>query len=182
MGFKVIKDLKLAPVLMILIGVVLRLLPHPPNFAPITAIALFSGVYLPKKFAFVLPISALFISDLSIGFYGLDMISVYGSFLLIGLIGLWLKPHKNPLLIFGATLFSSTLFYLLTNLAVWANPVSTYSKDLTGLLQSYISAIPFYKNTLLGDIFYTATFIGGFELIKKYAKTRLSSKLYKLVF
>src|SRR3989344_8992118 len=97
-------NLKLAPILIILFAVMMRLMPHPANFAPIAALGLFGGVYLPKKYAFILPLIALFLSDLIIGFYGLEMLYVYGSFLLIGLIGLIIRNKKNIFTIVGGSL------------------------------------------------------------------------------
>src|SRR5438309_525724 len=84
----------MSPLLIICFGVVLRLLPHPPNFTPIAAIALFGGVYLNKKYALVIPVIAMFISDIFIGFHA-SMPFVYTSFLISGLIGLWLRTHKT---------------------------------------------------------------------------------------
>lgn len=175
-------DLKIAPVLMIVFAVLMRLLPHPPNFAPIAALALFGGVYLPKRWAFILPIVALLISDYFIGFYGTTMLFVYGSFLLTGLIGLWLKKHKNITAVVGASIVSSLFFYLITNFGVWVDPASWYSKDLLGLIDSYIMAIPFFRHTLLGDLFYTGVFFGSFELAQVLGKKYLPQKLFKLAF
>lgn len=174
--------IKIVPALIILFGILARLIPHPANFAPITAIALFSGVYLPKKYAFILPIGVLFLSDLFIGFYGATMLFVYGSFILSGLIGLWLKNHKNLFTILGSSFFASILFYLITNFAVWLYPHSFYTKDLSGLLQSYVMAIPFFRNTLLGDLFYIVVFFGGYELAYVLAKHYLSKRLSNMAF
>src|SRR3990167_7839089 len=97
----------------ILAGIVLRFIPHLPNFAPIAAMALFGGVYLNKKYALIIPLLALFLGDIIIGFYNIwIMIAVYGSFALIGLIGLWLKKHKSLPNVFAASIFSSILFFL----------------------------------------------------------------------
>ncbi len=175
-------DMKIFPLFMILIAVLLRLMPHPANVAPITAIALFSGVYLPKRFAFILPIVALLISDYFIGFYGFEMIFVYGSFLISGLIGLWVRSHKGYLGVLGGALLASILFYLITNFGVWADPRSWYSKDIAGLFNCYIAAIPFFRNTLLGDLFYTGLFFGGYELMKNLAKKYLPKSFIKTAF
>jgi len=174
-------NLKLVAIIMIFLGVVARLFPHAPNAAPITALALFGAVYLPKKFAFI-PLIALFISDLFIGFYGITMIYVYSSFLLVGLIGLWLKEEKSIVNTIGAALVSSVLFYLITNFGVWANPQSFYSKDIYGLIESYYFGIPFFRNTLLGDLGYTALFFGGYEIAQILAKKYLPEKVFKLAF
>lgn len=163
----------------VLIATFARLLPHLPNFAPIAATALFGSVYLNKKYALILPIVAMVISDIFIGFDSLHSRSgVYGSFLLIGLVGLWLRTHKNLKNIIFASFASSLLFFLITNAEVWAFS-GMYTKDLPGLLRSYLMGIPFFRNTLLSDIFYTGVFFGSYELstiyLKKYnLKTILS--------
>jgi hypothetical protein len=91
---------------------------------------------------------------------------VYGSFLLTSLIGMWLKNHKSAKNILSATLFSSILFFLITNFGVWVQGI--YARDINGLWQSYVMGIPFFKNTLLGDLFYTGVFFGGFEFAKTF--------------
>jgi hypothetical protein len=150
----------------IVAAVILRLMPHLPNFAPIAALALFGGTYLNKKYALGVPILAMLISDYLIGFYNpWIMLSVYGSFVLIGLIGLWLKKHKTIPNVLGASIFGSIIFFLITNFAVWAVPHSMYPHNLQGLLQSYIMGLPFLKNTLAGDLFYVATMFGLYELV-----------------
>lgn len=174
--------LKLFPLLIILFGIASRLLPHLPNFAPITAIALFGGVYLPKKYAFILPLVALFVSDLFLGFYGTTMYYVYGSFILSGLIGLWLRNHKNTATVLGGTLLASILFYLITNFGVWANTASWYTRDFQGLLNSYIAGIPFFRNTLFGDLFFTITFFLSYEIAFRLGVKFLPKKLARVVF
>lgn len=152
----------------ILSGIILRLLPHLPNFAPIAAMALFGGTYLNKKYALIVPLAALLIGDIFIGFYNpWIMLSVYGSFLLIGLIGLWLKNHKTAPNVIGASIFSSMLFFLITNFVVWQVPHSMYTHNLHGLLQSYIMGLPFFRNTLMGDLFYVGAMFGLYEIVLK---------------
>ncbi len=155
----------LGVLVLIIIGVSLRLLPHPPNFAPIAAISLFGGVYLRKKYFLVAPLLAMLISDYFIGFYSLKlMIAVYGSFGIIGLIGLWLRKHKGPGMILSSSLFAALLFYLITNFAVWAF-TPWYPEDLSGLLLSYYMALLFFKNTILGNLFYVTLFFGVYEFV-----------------
>ena len=102
-----------------------------------------------------MPLSALFISDLVLGFYA-HMEIVYLSFALIVCIGLWLQKHRTAPFIAGVALFSSLLFFVTTNFGVWAfEPL--YPKTLTGLLACYTAAIPFFQNTLGGDLLYTAS-------------------------
>lgn len=155
---------KLLPAfILITLGLAARFLPHPANFAPIGAIAIFSGLYLPKKWAVVLPLAAMFFSDIFLGFYAWRiMFSVYGSFVIMGLIGLWVRKNKKLSTVLGGTILGSVIFYLVTNGAVWAFG-SLYSHNLAGLLQSYIMAIPFFRNSLLGDLFYTGVLVGAYE-------------------
>ena len=151
---------------LIIFGAALRFLPHAPNFAPITAIAVFGGAYLSRRSAFVLPLSAMLVSDYFIGFYNpAVMASVYLSFAISCLLGVWLRTRKNIANTLGVTLFASVQFYLLTNFAVWAFG-TLYPKTAAGLLSSYINALPFFRNTLLGDVFYVGALFGIFELVK----------------
>ncbi len=174
-------NLKIVAVSIILFGVLSRLLPHHPNFVPISALSLFAGAYLPKRFVF-LPLLALLISDYFIGFYGTDMIYVYGSFGLIALVGLWLRARKKPLFVIGSALFSSILFFLITNFGVWAPPNNWYPHNFAGLMQSYTMAIPFFRNTLLGDLGYTVLLFGGYELVRILGKKYLAKEVFNLVF
>ena len=154
--------------LLILLGVSSRILPHPANFAPIAAIALFSGIYLPKKFAIMLPMAAMFLSDLIIGSYLWPvMISVYFSFAITGMIGLAIQKDKKISTVVGGALLASIIFFIITNWAVWAFG-TMYTHNFNGLVQSYIMALPFFKNTLLGDLFYTAVLVGVMEAIQYY--------------
>src|SRR4030065_558834 len=114
-------ELLINPTLVIGLAVAARLLPHPPNFAPIAAMALFGGAYLSPRYAILVPLLALLLGDLFIGLYSpLVMISVYGSFVLTGVLGIWLKKRKNPRNLVLAAVGSSLFFFLITNLAVWA--------------------------------------------------------------
>lgn len=158
--------------LLILTAVVLRLVPHVPNFAPVAALALFGGAYLKKKWAIILPILAMLISDYFIGFYSWKvMLSVYLSFVLVGLIGLLVRRHKTLLTVIGGTLAGSVLFYLITNFAVWAFG-AMYPHNFGGLIASYVAAIPFFRGTLLGDFFYVGLLFGSYELVLAYSQKR----------
>lgn len=161
----------LRPRLTVLIAIVLgtalwRLLPHPPNLASVSAVALFGGAYFSdRRLAFLVPLSALFLSDLVLGFYS-HMEVVYASFALIVCIGLWLQTRRTPARIAAAALASSSLFFLTTNFGVWAFS-SLYPKTLAGLAACYVAALPFFQNTLAGDLFFTALLFGGFALLEK---------------
>ena len=133
----------------IAIAMLSRLLPHPPNFAPITGIALFSGAYFSnKRWALLLPLLCLFLTDIFIGFHSL-IIVVYGSFLVISAVSLCLQKIN-----FITVFIASAFFFFTTNFGVW---YLYYPHTLEGFAQCYILAIPFFWNTLAGDLFYTAT-------------------------
>jgi hypothetical protein len=157
-----------APITFIAIGAVARILPHAPNFAPIAAMALFGGTYMTKKQAFALPIVAMVLSDLAIGFDNTYMrLTVYGSFLIMVLIGIWLKKNLKPINIVASSLASSLLFFITTNFAVWGAG-NMYPKTAAGLLQAYFLAIPFFRNTILGDLFYVGSFFGTYYLLQNF--------------
>jgi hypothetical protein len=143
-----------------------RLIPHPYNFTPITAMALFGGAYFSdRRLAFLVPLSAMLASDLFIGLHrGIPV--VYGSFALIVCIGFLLRRRRRLLPIAGATLGSSLLFFFLTNFAVWAAG-ALYPRTLTGLLACFVAAIPFFQNTLLGDAVYSLILFGGFAFAER---------------
>ena len=155
----------LAAVLLLLtLGIITRFLPHPANFTAIGAIAMFGGLYLPKRWAIVGPLLAMFVSDIFIGFYSWPiMLSVYLGFIVMGLIGLFARRNKKISTVIGGTLLGSIIFYLLTNFAVWAFG-TMYAHNFAGLIQSYTMALPFFKNSLMGDMLYTTVLVGGFEL------------------
>jgi hypothetical protein len=155
-------------IVLILFAAFSRLMPHPANFTPVAAIALFSGTYFNKKYMFILPVAAMFISDLILGFHS-TMIWVYGSFVLISFIGLWLRSRKKVGYVIGTALFSSILFFVLTNLGVWLT--GYYGLTFNGLIECYTMAIPFFRNSLTGDIFYVAVLFGIYELVSRYSKS-----------
>ncbi|MBI4092313.1 MAG: hypothetical protein HY420_00115 [Candidatus Kerfeldbacteria bacterium] len=137
----------------------------PPNVAPIAALAMFGGAYLPGRSAFVLPLMAMLVSDALIGFYTPSiMAAVYLSFAISGLIGLWLRSRKHLGNVVVGSLVGSVVFFLLTNAAVWAFG-TLYSRSGSGLMQSYIAGLPFFRNTVLGDLGFTGLMFGLFELV-----------------
>jgi len=162
-------------ILLVLIGVSLRFLPHPPNFTPILAIALFGGFYFTRKIALILPIAAMVITDVFIGYYEIKLMAiVYGSFLLCVVLGFWLKKHKKWYTILGSSLLAAIIFFLLTNFAVWAF-TPWYAKTFSGLIQCYFMALPFFKNTLLGNLFYVTIFFGVYETVEILIKSKFTT-------
>ena len=152
---------------MILAAAASRLIPHPPNVASVTAVALFGGAYLSdRRLAFLVPLTALFLSDLVLGFYS-HMWVVYGSFALVVCVGFLLRIRRGPIAIAGAALASSILFFVITNFGVWVFG-SLYPKTMQGLLGCYLAAIPFFQNTLMGDAVYSTVLFGGFALAERW--------------
>ena len=151
---------------MILAAALSRLIPHPPNLASVSAVALFGGAYLAdKRVAFLLPLAALFLSDLVLGFYR-HMEIVYLSFAVIVGIGRLLQNNRSVPRVAGAALASSFVFFVMSNFGVWAFG-SMYPKTFDGLTTCYVAAIPFFWNTLQGDLLYTALLFGGFSLLER---------------
>ena len=151
----------------ILAAAALRLVPHPPNFTPIGAMALFSGAYLGRRgaVALVAPLGALFLSDLVLGFYR-GMPTVYFSVALIVIIGWMALRRVSPIRVGGAAIASSVLFFVLTNFGTWLSS-GFYPRTLAGLEACYIAAIPFFQNTVAGDLFYAAVLFAGFALLER---------------
>ncbi|MCS6770623.1 MAG: hypothetical protein NZ740_01190 [Kiritimatiellae bacterium] len=148
---------------MIAAAAAFRILPHPPNFTPIAAMALFGGAqFADRRTAFAVPLAAMLLSDLALGFHAL-MPVIYGAFALIVCIGIWLRPRRSPAMIAAATLASSVLFFAITNFAVWVSG-TLYPKTIAGLAQCYVAAIPFFGNTVLGDAIFSAALFGGLAL------------------
>lgn len=142
---------------LIILAAGLRLIPHMPNVAPIAALALLSGVTLRRPWSLIVPLVAMLASDIFIGFDTLPItLSVYASFALTVVIGQWLARQKNPMHLLSASFVSSSLFFIITNAAVWQFS-KMYPPTITGLGLSYYYGLPFFRNTLLGDLLWTVT-------------------------
>lgn len=174
---------------LVVIAALSRLIPHPPNMAPIAGMALFGAAYYNKKYwAFIIPIVAMWVSDLVLNnviyahhfdnfvwFYSGSLFT-YGAFALIVLMGtVTMKKINAPSVLFSA-LGASVIFFIISNFGVWlTSPI--YAKSWVGLVACYTAAIPFMQNTLLGDLGYTVVLVGLFELSKVlFPELRISSK------
>ena len=143
-----------------------RLVPHFPNFTPIGAMALFGGAYFGKRgLAFVAPIAAMLLSDAIIGFHS-GILFVYASVALIVLLGQLALSRPTVLRVGAAALTSSVLFFVITNFGTWLLS-GMYPMTLSGLAACYVAAIPFFQNTIAGDLFYSALLFGGFALLER---------------
>ncbi len=137
------------------------------NFSPVAALSLFGAAYLKnKKFAFFVPVAIMFLSDCILGFHS-TMFFTYGSFALISLLGFSIFENKiSSTRVLVASLSASLIFFLVTNFGVWLMQ-SMYAKNMNGLVDCYIAAIPFLKGSLLGDLIFSAALFGAFEWIKQ---------------
>jgi len=167
--------------ILILVAAFSRLLPHPYNFSPIAGMALLGGaVVKDKRLAFIIPLAALFISDLCFslftavpGFYGSSQIINYAAFALIVLLGILLVKKINAKNVIIASLSASVLFFIISNFGTWvmAGGIPPYTADAAGLLDTYILGIPFFGNTLIGDLVYSGVLFGSYSLLQHYVFT-----------
>jgi len=152
---------------MIILAAVLRIVPHPWNFTPIGATALFSRRDVPRSpRRLSLSIIALFAGDLFVGFHRLIPV-VYASFLLSVCIGTGLANRRGILRVGGAVFLGALQFFLVTNFAVWQF-FGTYPHTPTGLAACYIAGLPFFGNAIAGDALYATLFFGTFALAEKF--------------
>ena len=139
--------------LLIVAGVFFRILPHMDNFTPTMAIALFSGAVLPASLALTVPVLVMMASDLFIGLHGLFWL-VWASFLMVVMIGIWVRQKAGLWRAAAGTLASSVLFFFLTNLGVFLFE-NMYPRDWEGFVHCYAMALPFFRNSLASDMVYT---------------------------
>jgi len=149
----------------LIVGAVLaRWIPHPPNFTPIGALALFGGAfYADRRMALALPLLALLLSDLAIGLH-LLMPVVYASFACNVLLGRWLRHHWGVWNLAAVTLLGSIQFYLTTNFACW---LMAYPHTFAGLIDCYVKALPFFRNTVAGDATFVVILFGTVTLAER---------------
>lgn len=164
--------------IIILIGAVLRVVPHAANFAPIGAIALFGGVYLSKRWSLAIPLAAMIVSDFFIGFDSVSSrLTVYGAFALIGLVGMLVAKRKNFATVIGGSLAASAIFFVVTNFAYFY-PTKMYPHNWQGIVAAYTAGIPFVRNTVISDFVYVAAFFGSYELVSLWARKRKQHAAY----
>jgi len=158
---------------LIIVGILLRFVPHAPNFTPVAAIALFSGAYLNKRYAFIVPLVLMITSDLFIGLHNV-VIFTWGAFALITILGLWLKKHRSVLGITAKSLVSAIIFYLVSNFGVWL--MGWYPKTPKGLIDCYVMGLPFIRNFTVATLFYALAFFGLYESVAYFVKDKKLAK------
>jgi hypothetical protein len=153
-------------VFLIFAAALTRLLPHPWNFTAIGAIALFGGSHFSSRWqSMLVPMVALLLTDLILGLYT-GMIYTYGAFALIVILGWTLTEKASAFRIGTCSLVASTLFFVISNLGVWALD-ALYPRTFAGLADCYVMAIPFFGNQILGDLFYSGVIFGAYALLKR---------------
>lgn len=145
--------------LILIFGIPSRIVVHAPNFSPVLSLALFGGIYLKGRQGIWVPLLLMAISDAVIGFHD-TMFFTWGSILLISLIGMWLKEHKNMVNVISASLISSIIFFVVTNFGAF---LTMYSQTYAGLKECYLLAIPFYRSTLASTLVYSVILYAGYE-------------------
>jgi len=163
---------------LIVFAALMRLAPHPWNFTPVAAMALFGGAALRRPlFAFGVPLAALAVSDLFLNslLVGNALAPpnpwVYGSFILIGLLGFGIGSRRGIGTLAAASLGGSILFFILTNLGLWTTGL-LYPRTVAGLAACYAAALPFFANTVAGDLFWNAVLFGGLYAVSRVAGGR----------
>lgn len=158
---------------LIIIGIILRIALHAPNFTPVAAIALFGGMYLSKKYALLIPLVLMMLSDVFVGMHNV-VIFTWGGFVLTALIGLEVRKHKGVLPILSGSLASSLAFYIVSNFGVWL--MGWYPRTFQGLLDCYIMGLPFIRNFVFATLLYTFIFVGIYELAARFIKAKNLTK------
>ena len=156
---------------LIVLSVASRFLSLPPNFSPIMAVALFSGViFANRKLALLIPMAAMLISDIALGLHS-TMVGVYLSFGLIAILGMRIKnvSFKG---VFGSSILAALLFFVITNFAVWC--AGWYGYTFEGLVTCYAMAIPFFRATLASSILYSGLLFGGFYLAARLSVIQMA--------
>jgi hypothetical protein len=159
--------------ILIVCGISYRLLDYPPNFSPLSAIALFAGFYFRNYIYSLITLLVLFISDCFTGFYDYRiMLSVYLCFFVIFFIGRSVKKHYSLKAVIFGSLSGAVLFYLATNFAVWFFG-NWYDKSFSGLIRCFFLALPFFRNTIAGDLFFSGIFFGLYETVLHWNKNQI---------
>ena len=140
---------------LIVLAAVLRVSGNLPyNFTPVAAIALFGGAMLSNRtLGFIAPLAIMLVSDIFIGFHS-SMFAVYAALIGIVLIGQLVRKTPTMLRAFGGAIAGAVLFFLVTNAAAWL-VLPQYTKDLSGLINSYVAGVPFFRGTLMSDLLFT---------------------------
>ena len=163
-------------IILIVLAAITRFIPHPFNFTAVGAMALFSGAnFKDKRYAFLLPVIVMFLTDLFIGFH-FSMLPVYACFAFAVWIGVRIKKNQNILTIAAGSLVSSLIFFFITNLPLWYVDLGLYPVTFQGTMESYRMALPFFRNQVLGDLFYNGILFGVYNFAFIRSRSILNSE------
>lgn len=162
-------------VALITMAVALRLLPHPANFAPVAAVAIFGGAILPRRLAIWVPLMAMMVSDVVIGLHNLVPVT-WGCYALIALASSSFLKKPTLLRGFSLTISSSLFFFVVTNFAVWLWG-DMYARSWAGLTRCFEMALPFFRNTALSDLVYTAALFAAYNLAIRFSHRLARAKI-----
>lgn len=172
---------KVIAVLFLVLAVALRFVPHPVNFAPIGALGLFAGCYLRGRGLWLIPVGAMVVSDwigqlLNLpgsGFYSnISLAFVYGGFALGTLLGMLMRERVGPFSVLSAAVLNATIFFIVSNFGVWLSKLNGYEMSLRGLVECYYMGIPFFGNSVAGDVFYASLFFGLYQAVISFLPAR----------
>ena len=158
---------------LILLSGFIRLIPHPWNFTPLLAACIFSGSKIkPNRLAIFIPLFAIFLGDMIIGFYS-GMVWVYAGYILTISISVYLGKSNSLSSKLLNVVFGSLIFFIISNFGVWISGL-LYPLNFVGFSECYIEAIPFYKNTFFGTILYSWAFFGIAEILERKITSEIS--------
>ncbi len=168
---------------LILIGIISRFLPHPPNMTAVAAVSLFAGAILNSRFvAFILPLVLMYLSDFVINntisriyftnqegliFWSSYMTWVYLAFGITVLIGSYLLKNRSNIKIVGGAIAATLVFWLLSNFGSFLSPISGYPLSFEGAIACYTLAVPFLLNSLIGNLVFSFAIFGTYDLINE---------------
>lgn len=175
------KSAFLIAIILTLVAVLSRIIPHYPNFTALGGIALFSSAYLGRKYLFlIVPILALFLSDLLLNnlyysklypenysgftFIHSESLWVYGGIIVMAVAGVYIIKKVTITRFIGASFIGSILFFLITNFGSWITPTNPLPDNFLGLIATYELGLPFLLNSIGGNVFYGALLIGSYKL------------------
>ena len=161
-------------VLLIILGITTRLIPHLSQFTAVLAVAMFAGMYLSRQHALLISLTVMVITDVILGFHD-TMLYTYGSMAVIVLLGGWLKGRKNFFNVLGGSFASSLIFFVITNFGAW---LSLYPRTLAGFMECYTMAIPFFRTTVFSTVAYSLVLFAAYEWLYQRAKGTSLARLF----
>lgn len=157
--------------LLVSFGYLTRVVPHMANFSPMIGLAVFSGFYFRRNaLSLIVPLVTIFLTDMAIGFYDI-MIVIWASYLAMSLLTRRFMKQGSTIQAAIAGLGGASLFFVVTNFAVWASG-QMYVMSLQGLVDCYVAAIPFFRNTLVSGVVYSVIFFGVYGFYEVHLKTK----------